>query len=107
MLARARLVDPTENLAAARVWLLSGGDDRTVAPAVVDAVRRFYALYRPPPANLVLVTNPRAARDDHRELRRRVRRDRGAVHQRLRLRRGGRAAQASRRTARAAASEGE
>ena len=60
LLARARLIDPTENLASARAWLFSGGGDRTVAPVVVDAARRFYALYRPPPANLVLVANPRA-----------------------------------------------
>src|SRR5262245_61038736 len=49
LLARARLIDPTENLSSARAWLFSGGGDRTVAAAVVDAARRFYALYRPPP----------------------------------------------------------
>lgn len=44
-LARSRQIDPTANLATARVWLFSGSKDTTVAPAVVDALRRFYALY--------------------------------------------------------------
>jgi poly(3-hydroxybutyrate) depolymerase len=56
-LARARLIDPTEGLASARVWLFSGTRDRTVAPAVVDAARRFYALYKLPAGNLVLVAD--------------------------------------------------
>jgi poly(3-hydroxybutyrate) depolymerase len=56
-LARARLIDPTEGLAAARVWLFSGTRDRTVAPAVVDGARRFYALYKLPAGNLVLVAD--------------------------------------------------
>jgi len=57
MLARSRSIDPTEGLAAARVWLFSGTRDRTVDPAVVDAARRFYALFGPPAANLVLVAD--------------------------------------------------
>jgi poly(3-hydroxybutyrate) depolymerase len=56
-LARARLIDRTEGLAAARVWLFSGTRDRTVAPAVVDAARQFYALYKPPGGNVVLVSD--------------------------------------------------
>jgi len=44
-LARGRQIDPTANLAAARVWLFSGSKDTTVAPAVVDALRRFYSLH--------------------------------------------------------------
>lgn len=56
-LARARLIDPTDSLAAARVWLFSGTRDRTVEPSVVDAARQFYALYKPPAENLVLVAD--------------------------------------------------
>jgi len=56
-LARARLIDPTDGLAAARVWLFSGTRDRTVDPAVVDAARQFYALYKPPAGNLVRVAD--------------------------------------------------
>ena len=55
--ARASLIDATDGLAAARVWLFSGTRDRTVAPAVVDAARQFYALYKPPAGNLVLVAD--------------------------------------------------
>lgn len=44
--AAERLIDPTENLAKARVWLFSGSLDRTVQPAVVDGLGRFYALYK-------------------------------------------------------------
>jgi poly(3-hydroxybutyrate) depolymerase len=56
-LARARLIDPTDGLAAARVWLFSGTRDRTVDPTVVDAARRFYALYQPPAGNVTLVAD--------------------------------------------------
>jgi poly(3-hydroxybutyrate) depolymerase len=55
VLARARAVDPTENLAGAHVWLFSGTNDRTVDPAVVDALRRFYGLFKLTPDRLVLV----------------------------------------------------
>lgn len=41
-LARAGAVDAVENLGDDRVWVLSGGRDRTVAPAVVDALVDFY-----------------------------------------------------------------
>ncbi len=56
-LARARLIDPTDGLAAARAWLFSGTRDNTVDPAVVAAARQFYALYRPPAGNVVLVAD--------------------------------------------------
>ena len=57
VLARAGLVDPVANLATARVWLFAGKLDRVVEPPVVEATRRFYALFQPPPANLVLVAD--------------------------------------------------
>jgi hypothetical protein len=47
--AREKLIDPTENLASARVWLFSGTQDRTVQPPVVDALGRFYALFNTKP----------------------------------------------------------
>jgi len=56
-LAGARLIDRTDGLAAARVWLFSGTRDRTVGPAEVDAARQFYALYKPPAGNLALVAD--------------------------------------------------
>jgi poly(3-hydroxybutyrate) depolymerase len=56
-LARSGLIDRTDNLATARVWLFSGTRDRTVDPAVVAAARRFYLLYAPPAGNLVLVAD--------------------------------------------------
>ena len=48
-LARERLIDATGNLGKARVWLFSGTRDRTVEPAVVDALARFYALFNTKP----------------------------------------------------------
>jgi poly(3-hydroxybutyrate) depolymerase len=56
-LARGGLVDPVANLATARVWLFSGTSDRVVQPPVVEAARRFYALFNPPPGNVVLVAD--------------------------------------------------
>jgi poly(3-hydroxybutyrate) depolymerase len=47
--ARERVIDPTSNLASARVWLFSGTQDRTVEPPVVDALGRFYALFKTTP----------------------------------------------------------
>jgi len=41
-------IDATSHLAAARVWLFSGTRDHTVDPAVVEALGRFYALYKAP-----------------------------------------------------------
>ncbi len=40
--AALKLVDPLENLAAQRVWLFSGGNDRTVPAANVKALELFY-----------------------------------------------------------------
>ncbi len=45
LLAKAERIDPTKNLAAARVWLFNGTRDRTVYPAVVHGLREYYALY--------------------------------------------------------------
>lgn len=45
--ASARVIDPPSRLAASRVWLFGGTEDRTVAPAVVDALERFYREYVP------------------------------------------------------------
>src|SRR5688572_17930171 len=53
--AAERRIDPTENLAKARVWLFSGSQDRTVQPAVVQGLVRFYSLYK---ANPVAVDKP-------------------------------------------------
>jgi poly(3-hydroxybutyrate) depolymerase len=43
--AREGRIDPTANLAAARVWLLSGSQDRTVERPVVEAAAQFYAAF--------------------------------------------------------------
>ncbi|HSD43183.1 MAG TPA: depolymerase [Burkholderiales bacterium] len=56
-LARARAIDPTENLAGTRVWLFAGTNDRTVVPAVVDALRRFYGLFKVAPDRLAMVND--------------------------------------------------
>ena len=48
-LARDKLVDPTSNLAKARVWLFAGARDRTVEPEVVAALERFYAAFNTKP----------------------------------------------------------
>jgi poly(3-hydroxybutyrate) depolymerase len=53
--AGERRIDPTENLSKARVWLFSGSQDRTVEPAVVQGLVRFYSLYK---ANPVAVDKP-------------------------------------------------
>jgi poly(3-hydroxybutyrate) depolymerase len=53
--AAERLIDATENLAKTRVWLFSGSQDRTVEPAVVQGLARFYSLYK---ANPVAVEKP-------------------------------------------------
>ena len=42
--AREKRIDPVANLSNARVWLFSGSNDRTVVPAVVDALAKQYAL---------------------------------------------------------------
>ena len=47
--ARDKLVDPTSNLAKARVWLFAGTRDRTVEPEVVAALASFYLLFNAKP----------------------------------------------------------
>jgi poly(3-hydroxybutyrate) depolymerase len=44
-LARERQIDPIGNIAAARVWVFSGLQDRTVLTDVVDALRGFYTSF--------------------------------------------------------------
>ncbi len=51
-LASRGAIDPTTNLARSRAWLFTGSADRTVYPAVVQALREFYAGYK---AQVVLV----------------------------------------------------
>ena len=46
LLAKAERIDPTSNLAAARVWLFHGRRDRTVYPAVVQGLREYYGFYK-------------------------------------------------------------
>ena len=41
-LAEAGKIDPLKNLRDDRVWLFSGGQDKTVAPAVMDTLVAFY-----------------------------------------------------------------
>jgi poly(3-hydroxybutyrate) depolymerase len=53
--ARGGFIDAPAGLANARVWLFSGASDRTVDPAVVDAVREYYALLKVPPERIALV----------------------------------------------------
>jgi poly(3-hydroxybutyrate) depolymerase len=48
--ARAGEIDDPANLAAHRVWLFSGANDKTVVPPVVDALAGFYAMQLPPGA---------------------------------------------------------
>jgi poly(3-hydroxybutyrate) depolymerase len=55
LFARSGAIDPPANLAGARVWLFSGTNDRTVDRSVVDALRGFYALYRPAPGAIAMV----------------------------------------------------
>jgi poly(3-hydroxybutyrate) depolymerase len=46
-LAQAGLLDPTEQLRDARVWLFSGLSDHTVRPGVTQALQRYYLAYVP------------------------------------------------------------
>ena len=41
-LADSDRIDPVKNLSDDRVWLFSGGQDKTVAPAVMNALAAFY-----------------------------------------------------------------
>jgi poly(3-hydroxybutyrate) depolymerase len=43
-MAKAGRIDPLKNLAGAPAWLFTGTEDRTVLPAVVKELRRFYDL---------------------------------------------------------------
>jgi len=49
LFARDARIDPIANLGKARVWLFSGTHDRTVVPAVVDALAGQYMLFGPAP----------------------------------------------------------
>jgi poly(3-hydroxybutyrate) depolymerase len=49
-LAAAGRIDPPDNLRDDRVWLLAGGNDRTVLPAVMDALDAFYRAVLSPAA---------------------------------------------------------
>jgi len=53
-LASAGAVDATVNLARVRAWIFIGTQDRTVSPAVVEALRDFYASYK---ASVALVAD--------------------------------------------------
>lgn len=46
-LAQVDKIDPTEHLRNDRVWLFSGGNDKTVAPPVMDALDAFYREFLP------------------------------------------------------------
>ena len=50
MLARSGRIDPLDHLRDDRVWLLSGGQDETVATTVVERLAAFYAEWLPPTA---------------------------------------------------------
>lgn len=53
-MAQDRSIDSTGNLVAARVWLFSGLEDRTVGTRVVEALGNFYRLFS---VNLVFVAD--------------------------------------------------
>ena len=59
LLAASRAIDATSNLARSQAWLFTGGADHTVDPAVVHALRDFYAAYK---AKVILVANAQAGR---------------------------------------------
>ena len=46
-LAQAGRIDPPGNLNNDRVWLLAGGNDKTVTPPVMDALNAFYQTILP------------------------------------------------------------
>jgi poly(3-hydroxybutyrate) depolymerase len=54
-LARAKSIDPIGNLEGARVWFVSGSNDKCVVPTVVVGLRRLYGLFKVAPERLVLV----------------------------------------------------
>lgn len=51
--ASQNLIDPTSNLAAARVWLFAGSADNVVPPSVMQALDSYYKNYVPS-ANIAL-----------------------------------------------------
>lgn len=55
--ARAGRIDPTENLAGARVWLFSGKNDRTVLAEVVFGLGKFFEAYGVKSPHLVVVSD--------------------------------------------------
>lgn len=57
--AAAGQIDSPEALGDDRVWVFSGANDRTVEPAVVDALVAFYRLHLPDEA-IAFITHPRA-----------------------------------------------
>lgn len=58
--ARAGTIDDVAGLARQRVYLFSGGQDKTVVTRVVDEVRKFYLLAHVPPDRIVYRTDPGA-----------------------------------------------
>jgi poly(3-hydroxybutyrate) depolymerase len=59
-MAKAGRIDPLKNLAGAPAWLFTGTEDRTVLPAVVKELRRFYELQG---AKVVLVEDRRVGHE--------------------------------------------
>jgi poly(3-hydroxybutyrate) depolymerase len=57
VLAANGRIDATSHLATARAWLFTGGNDRTVYPEVVEALRSFYTGYK---TQVVLVSDKAA-----------------------------------------------
>jgi hypothetical protein len=60
-LARAGKIAPLEGLAADRVYLFSGGRDKTVVRGVVETAETFYRKAGIPAANIAFVKHPKAA----------------------------------------------
>jgi poly(3-hydroxybutyrate) depolymerase len=57
-LAAAGAIDPSSNLAAARVWLFRGTQDTTVSRPVVEALERFYRYFVPERSVVVVNDQP-------------------------------------------------
>src|SRR5205823_1841656 len=58
-LVAAGAIDPSSNLAGARVWLFRGTQDTTVRRPVVEALERFYRYFVP--ERSIAVVNDRPA----------------------------------------------
>ena len=54
--AASQWIDPVANIAAAKVYLFSGTDDKTVAPPTMAATKSFYSLMGVPDSNLQYVS---------------------------------------------------